>query len=996
MSDAGLACQEESRRDDVRAKPSLCGFDYVDVSEDQLTLTVYFLGKAPTDVALRKENIRIAGGRRVRDLRVMSVRVQRENDPARDDRLVVTVDRPGDFSSYTLSVVALDAQGQPTPMPGFDRRYDKVSFSFKASCPTDLDCKPAQMCPQPTRPQPEINYLAKDYQSFRQLLMDRLATTLPAWRETHAPDLGVALVELLAYVGDYLSYYQDAVATEAYLETARQRISVRRHARLVDYALSEGCNARAWVTIAIKGAADRPPDPAPILLDPRYIFFITSYPGAPDSGVLEEDALDDIPVGAYEAFEPLVEDASAPIVLYQAHGEIKFYTWGDRCCCLPKGATAATLLDQWIPGASDARAEAPPGAARALNLKAGDFLIFEEVIGPKTGNPDDADPRRRQAVRLTKVTLSVDPLYDQKDYSGFGLPLVEIEWRAEDALAFPLCLSAQKPPPDCDCLENISVARGNVILVDHGRTTRGALGVVPTQSTQAYCTECGPSESVITPGVFRPKAADAPLTFSATLPSCGGARDRLTQDVRQALPQMTLAAIPPAPFCAEAEAPRQIAPLFDFADLDDPAPLAGRLKRAADPGAEFLRGRLGADTQSALAAWDGSGRPPPTLLQKLVHDLTALIETWRARPDLLESGPRDAHFVVEIDNDGYAHLRFGDGALGRAPPAGASFKATYRLGNGPAGNVGAGTIRHLVCRRSSATPPRNLVPCNPLPARGGTAPETIAQAKFFAPYAFRDVLQRAIVADDYAALARDNARRLKERAALFGATPADVEPRGHADADDARAAIEEEPGEATPLDACAAPFRALQGAKGALRWTGSWYAALVAVDPLGAEEADAELLSEVAAYLEPYRRIGHDLDVTGAHYVALDLGLAICVSPDYLRGHVEAALLDVFSNRVLPDGRLGFFHPDALSFGEAVYVSRIVAAAQATPGVQNVEVTRLERYEIGEAAPGLEAAAEEVPSDGVLWLAPFEIARLDDDPSFPENGRLTLKLRGGR
>ena len=73
---------------------------------------------------------------------------------------------------------------------------------------------------------------------------------MPEWRERHVPDIGITLVELLAYVGDHLSYYQDAVATEAYLGTARQRISVRRHARLVDYQMHEGCNARAWVTIA--------------------------------------------------------------------------------------------------------------------------------------------------------------------------------------------------------------------------------------------------------------------------------------------------------------------------------------------------------------------------------------------------------------------------------------------------------------------------------------------------------------------------------------------------------------------------------------------------------------------------------------------------------------------------------------------------------------------------------------------------------------------------
>src|SRR5204862_2931344 len=94
---------------------------------------------------------------------------------------------------------------------------------------------------------PELDYLAKDYASFRQLMLDRIATIMPTWQERNPADLGIALVELLAYAGDQLSYFQDAVATEAYLSTARRRVSVRRHARLLDYRLHEGCNARAWV-----------------------------------------------------------------------------------------------------------------------------------------------------------------------------------------------------------------------------------------------------------------------------------------------------------------------------------------------------------------------------------------------------------------------------------------------------------------------------------------------------------------------------------------------------------------------------------------------------------------------------------------------------------------------------------------------------------------------------------------------------------------------------
>lgn len=370
----------------------------------------------------------------------------------------------------------------------------------------------------------------------------------------------------------------------------------------------------------------------------------------------------------------------------------------------------------------------------------------------------------------------------------------------------------------------------------------------------------------------------------------------------------------------------------------------------------------------------------------------ALVTQWVAQRDLLGSNATDPHFVVEMDDGGNAHLRFGDGNLGRMPDAGTVFEASYRVGNGPDGNVGAEAIRCLVFRHTTSGI-GSLEPRNPLSASGGTAPESIDEVKLVAPYAFRNVLERAITADDYAALAADDARRQARRPQLLAPTlnapalPPHTQPR------DARAGIEEEPGERAVGDVCAIPFRRLQGARATLRWNGSWYEALVAVDPLGSAEADDELLGEIEAYLEPYRRIGHDLDVRGADYVPIDLMLSICVKPPYQRSHVEAALLDVFSNRVLPDGRLGFFHPDNLSFGQDLQVSRIVAAAQAVPGVMEAHVVQLERFDPSEPMPDLD---EELPPGGVLALGPFEIARLDNDPSLPENGRLRLMLRGGR
>jgi hypothetical protein len=958
MNSPVLTCQDDQRRQKVRDNKNKNGIDYVEVVDDhdQRKLCIHFFGKAPAQMA--PANVRIEGGRRVRDIHVTSVTVEYADDPGVDDCLRVVVDKPGDFSTYRLGLVALDAHGQPTgkPFDGFDPRYASVDFSFKVGCPSDLDCKTEPACPPADRVEPEINYLAKDYASFRQLLLDRLALLMPDWQERHVPDLGITLVELLAYVGDYLSYYQDAVATEAYLDTARQRISVRRHARLVDYFMHEGCNARAWVCVETNADVQLP--------NPHDFYFITGYNDALASSgsVLSDDDVRKIPAGRYEVFEPLIDqdvqfrlrdfntpaglavklreagddvskylqgqfasetkqllenyhDANPPpaslqrallaelnrllhsdslynqqryaqvtlsadtrqllaqnpqgevltqlnrllledaypddlaksgkIYLFAAHREMHFYTWGDEECCLPRGGTRATLREDEGEG--------------KLHLQAGDMVIFEEVIGPKTGNPADADPAHRWAVCLTRVEHDKDPLCNQ--------PIVEIEWAAEDALPFALCLSAMLPAPQCTLQPDISVARGNVILVDHGKTIDETIaGEVPTQETIG---ECACKGSVVdmtdVPGKFPLILKNASITSSQSVSFTSPASTRLRQDPRQALPQITLYSKPAA--LSEPSDPRQ--PMWQ----------------------------------------------------------------WHRQRDLLNSGADDQHFVAEMDNDGRAHVRFGDGELGRMPAANMTFTARYRVGNRQAGNVGAETISYIVTNVHGA----HLRPRNPLPAQGGTDPEPMAEVKLFAPGAFRKDVQRAITADDYAQLAQRHPK--------------------------------------------------VQRASGRLRWTGSWYEARVAIDPLGTEEASDTLLDDMTGDLHRYQRMGHDLVVTQAHYVPLDVELTICVRSDYQRGHVEAAALDVFSNGVLPNGKRAFFHPDNLTFGEGVYLSNLVAKAQAVRGVQSVTVTKLQRLQ--------EAPNGEI-TNGILRLSSDEIAQLDNDPSFPEHGKLTLVMRGGR
>jgi hypothetical protein len=115
--------------------------------------------------------------------------------------------------------------------------------------------------------------------------------------------------------------------------------------------------------------------------------------------------------------------------------------------------------------------------------------------------------------------------------------------------------------------------------------------------------------------------------------------------------------------------------------------------------------------------------------------------------------------------------------------------------------------------------------------------------------------------------------------------------------------------------------------------------------------------------------------------------MEISVLPHYARGHIKAALLEVFSNRELRNGGLGFFHPNNLRFGQGIYLSQLVAAAKAVEGVETARVCRFQRLNV----PNTDALEQ-----GVLPMGSWEIAQLDNDPSFPENGRLELKLGGGR
>jgi hypothetical protein len=1058
------SCCNTVRQAYVLGNQTLNGLNYLEILDTeapplglprQQILVLHCLKDAPT---LTTDNILITGGERITGITALWVATP-STLPATlpfsppvtvtseakayftgltdaNDVLIVGTSVTGDFSTYTLSLVndaatALqDTFELSAALDGFDPQLTQVCFSFKVECGPDFDCQPQTPCAPDLPTPPLINYLAKDYGSFRTIMLDRLNQLLPAWGASSEADMGIALAELVAYVSDRLSYYQDAVATEAYIETARRRVSLRRHALLVDYHVHDGCNARAWVQVTTNANPG-----TPVFLDRTLTRFYTYAPGMPSTLAVcanqEQAAL----IAGVQVFEPL-----ADALIFAENAQMTFYTWGNSNCCLPQGATEATLMGTYT------------------NLQPGDVLIFK-VKGPFTGDPADAEIRHRCAVRLTAVLAKnssgqpiVDPLIDTSGnaITGSGKtpqPVTEIQWAQDDALPFPVCISSTYLDENSDShpVANVSIALGNIVLADHGLTMPAAsLGSVPpptiyypntsdrcslqaatpvsprynpqvpnTPLTQAIpitavaladvgnpitpsnnpvpltgvsiplssssgfvaltlqTTNCASwpaffgvvvkpnsgtsgnidlsvvynspdgaagTNKLITVESFtnlslhsadadyavtavnssqlirltQPTAAPDPAGLPATptmLSTTGSVnlQDTSSTPVTYLSVQPTATNAWPALFGAEAS-PNANPTFFDLAIVYNPAsgatgvtPFPVTVEQFTNLSPATAADEI--DSESALvivqgfaeaidptlAAFDLMNLDPSTAIPgiTLSGTLNNVTSTWTPLQNLLASGAEDTNFVVEVEADNTAALRFGDNTNGLSPPTGTAFTATWRVGNGTAGNVGAESLTFL------AAGDGRITGCsNPMPASGGTDPETNAQIQRRAPQQFL-TQERAITMADYVDAAESNSL--------------------------------------------------VRNAVASQRWTGSWYTVFIAAEPQPSSQSGgaqtggtltAAQQTSVTATVNSYRLAGEDIQLDSPQYVSLEIVLTICVDPDYFNLKVQQAL-----NQLLGSGSGGFFNSANFTFGQNVYLSPIYAAARSVPGVDAVTAT---------------------------------------------------------
>ncbi len=760
--------------------------------------------------------------------------------------LVVEAIEPGgpDAEPDSLGVRLAQSGALPAPVPGepltylvelvdvrnLDRFFTTAPFTLEPGLPTPIAPPPPRALPR-LPAAPAIDYMAKDYASFRQLMLERMTLAIPSWTERNPSDYGIAAVEVLAYAADYLSYYQDAVATEAYLATARRRVSVRRLARLVDYRLNDGLNTRTWLAVQVSGASGEGEDFEVDL--PERTGVLTRFADlAPvvDVSWVEERWVRR--VGAdFQAFETM-----APATFRASQNAMQIYLWGAVELTLPAGTTSVAL--QGHP-----------------TLAQGDVLLFESratAADPATGH------RPYHAVRL-----SAPPVFGCDSTWPGSPPITEISWFAEDALPEPLVVSVYR---DGVQEADLVTVRGNVVPVDHGRTVWEELPPVPPR------------------GAYRPALSQSNVTirapFHPQLARHRPASETLEQDPQEALPAVVLYEIPG----------------YEAALVD-----------ASNEATESITRR---------------GR------------------RWEARYDLLAAGRFDRCFVVEVEQDGSASLRFGDGVNGEQPVSGSRFWAVYRVGLGTKGNVGPGTLGHLVAKRSAAEQEVLFSAIetvgNPLQATGGTAPEPIEQVRRLAPHGFY-AAERCVTEEDF----------VRAATAVSGVLAAVAE----------------------------------------LRFTGSWETAFVYVQRPAGLPLDASFERRLRGALAPQLVAGYQLAIAGPRYVPIEIVLKVELAPRVAAEPVRQELATRLGSGDLPDGTHAYFYPDRFRFGQPLYLSEIVAAAAETPGVAWVEPLRFQRW--GEPPRGELAA-------GRIEVGPLEIVRVESRPGAPQLGSITFRMETSR
>ena len=135
------------------------------------------------------------------------------------------------------------------------------------------------------------------------------------------------------------------------------------------------------------------------------------------------------------------------------------------------------------------------------------------------------------------------------------------------------------------------------------------------------------------------------------------------------------------------------------------------------------------------------------------------------------------------------------------------------------------------------------------------------------------------------------------------------------------------------------------------------------------------------------RMMGTDLAVEGALLVGLRIEMQICVDPQHFQGSVFSGLMKVFLTGNQCTGQAGLLNASNFNFGQTVYASPLIAAAQEVEGVLSAVLSVFTRMD----DPSIDGV-----SQGFLTMGRLEIPRCDNDPNHLDYGTFVLHLDGGK
>ncbi len=358
----------------------------------------------------------------------------------------------GDYSTYTLG---LNTTGIPAAL--IDPMFAEIRFKFRPGC-FNNNCAPEWEEAPPPLEEPGIDYLAKDYGSFRQTMLTAMSRRVPGWEPTSEADLDMVLAELFSVAADELSDYQDRVMNEAYLASARKRVSLARHARLMDYHIHQGSQASTWLALEIEHDAG----PKSFELKPG----LHVWAGEKRTALFEQER--DASVDFLSKYEGTQK-------VHQFLNSIGLYTWSDTITALKAGSTRADLKlysklylgDPNPPIAipTQAAAEEIRDLIRNQRIRR---LLIQEHLNPRTGLLPGRNPGKRQLLTLIPEGAEAikDPITNEW--------LVRVRWEQTDALRYDYCFAVDcpmnNPGTAVGQVQNVSLFHGNLVPIFHGRT----------------------------------------------------------------------------------------------------------------------------------------------------------------------------------------------------------------------------------------------------------------------------------------------------------------------------------------------------------------------------------------------------------------------------------------------------------------------------------------------------------------------------------------------